>query len=67
MQTTHENLRPAQKEVYRAAHSQDLIEVPKQAQVDRETEAANYQLPSSKPEAQAKNDRQKQPPTPVAE
>jgi hypothetical protein len=67
MQTTPENLRPAQKEVYRAAHTQDLIEVPKQAQLDREAEAANYQLPSSKPEAQAKNDQQKQPPTAVVE
>ena len=68
MQTTPENLRPAQDEVNRAAHSQDLIEVPKQAQLDREAEAARHQPPSStKPEDQAKNDRQKQPPTPAVE
>jgi hypothetical protein len=67
MQTTPENLRPAQDEVNRAAHNQDLIEVPKQAQLDRTLEAATYLLPSSKPEAQTKNDQQKQPPTAVVE
>jgi len=38
MANTSERLKPAQDEVQKAAHNQDLIEVPKQAQVDRAQE-----------------------------
>ncbi len=38
MQTTPKTLRPAQAEVHRTAHDQDLIEVPKRAKLDREAE-----------------------------
>jgi hypothetical protein len=38
MQTTPAKLRPAQREVQRTAHDQDLIEVPKRAQLDRQAE-----------------------------
>jgi hypothetical protein len=38
MQTTPRILRPAQNEVHRAAHEQDLIEVPKRAMLDREVQ-----------------------------
>ena len=43
MQTTPVPLRPAQAEVHRTAHDQDLIEVPKQAKLDREAEALKEQ------------------------
>ena len=39
MQNTLASLRPAQAEIHRTAHDQDLIEVPKRAKLDRETEA----------------------------
>jgi hypothetical protein len=38
MQTIPTILRPAQDEVHRAAHDQDLVEVPKRAALDRENE-----------------------------
>jgi len=38
MQTTPKTMRPAQTEVHRTAHDQDLIEVPKRAKLDREAE-----------------------------
>ncbi|MGD0522432.1 MAG: hypothetical protein ABSA48_14335 [Terracidiphilus sp.] len=38
MQTTPQTLRPAQAEVHRTAHDQDLIEVPKRARLNREAE-----------------------------
>jgi hypothetical protein len=38
MQTTPWRLRPAQNEVHRGAHNQDLVEVPKRAMLDREVE-----------------------------
>jgi hypothetical protein len=41
MQTTPRKLIPAQAEVHRTAHDQDLIEVPRRARLDRETEARN--------------------------
>jgi hypothetical protein len=41
MQTSNAKLLPAQKEVHRTAHDQDLIEVPKRARLDREAEARN--------------------------
>jgi hypothetical protein len=43
MQTTSETLRPAQAEVHRTAHNQDLTEVPKRAKLDREAEAKTSQ------------------------
>jgi hypothetical protein len=43
MQTTPKTLRPAQAEVHRPAHDQDLIEVPKRAKLDREAEGKNIQ------------------------
>jgi hypothetical protein len=39
MQNTPNSLRPAQNEIHRTAHDQDLIEVPKRARLDREAEA----------------------------
>jgi hypothetical protein len=39
MSTKWYQLLPAQAEVHRAAHDQDLIEVPKRARLDREAEA----------------------------
>lgn len=38
MQTISRRLRPAQDEVHRTAHDQDLIEIPKRAKLDREAE-----------------------------
>jgi hypothetical protein len=38
MDSTTNKLLPAQKEVHRTAHDQDLIEVPKRARLDREAE-----------------------------
>jgi hypothetical protein len=38
MQNEKQKLRPAQTEVHRTAHDQDLIEVPKRARLDREAE-----------------------------
>jgi len=38
MQTTPQQLKPAQHEVHRTAHDQDLIEIPKRARLDREAE-----------------------------
>jgi hypothetical protein len=49
MQTTPRNLQPAQNEVHRAAHDQDLVEVPKRAQLDRIAEERRFDLPD--PEA----------------
>jgi hypothetical protein len=45
MQTTQTKLRPAQAEVHRTAHDQDLIEVPKRARLDREAEANAQRIP----------------------
>jgi hypothetical protein len=45
MQTTPRILRPAQKEVHRTAHDQDLVEVPKRAALDRVAEGKSYALP----------------------
>jgi hypothetical protein len=45
MQTTPRTLRLAQAEVHRTAHDQDLIEVPRQARLDREAEAKKSQQP----------------------
>ncbi|MGA3046315.1 MAG: hypothetical protein ABSD67_06805 [Terracidiphilus sp.] len=39
MQNTPDQLRPAQEEIHRTAHDQDLTEVPKRAKLDREAEA----------------------------
>jgi len=49
MITTPKNLRPAQTEVHRTAHDQDLIEVPKRAKLDREAERKEipHVLPAS--------------------
>jgi hypothetical protein len=42
MQWTPSILRPAQNEVHRTAHNQDLIEVPKRALLDREAEGIAF-------------------------
>jgi hypothetical protein len=48
MQTTSRRLKPAQDEVQRTAHDQDLIEIPKRARLDREAEnAKDSQIPQS--------------------
>jgi len=46
MKGTLAQLRPAQVEVHRTAHDQDLVEVPKRARLDREAEEKEIQLPS---------------------
>jgi hypothetical protein len=38
MHATPRILRPAQNEVHRGAHNQDLVEVPKRAMLDREAQ-----------------------------
>ncbi len=43
MQNTFAKLRPAQAEIHRTAHDQDLIEVPKRAKLDRENETQKDQ------------------------
>jgi hypothetical protein len=43
MQNAQGSLRPAQAEVHRTAHDQDLIEVPKRAWLDREAEGKREQ------------------------
>ena len=45
MQTTPRILRPAQNEVHRAAHDQDLVEVPKRAKLDRDIDGQRMDLP----------------------
>lgn len=45
MQNIVRKLQPAQKEVHQAAHDQDLIEVPRRAQLDRENDGAVLDLP----------------------
>ena len=39
MQTTPRKLIPAQAEIHRTAHDQDLFEVPKRARLDRDAQA----------------------------
>jgi|HubBroStandDraft_1064217.scaffolds.fasta_scaffold25167_4 hypothetical protein len=38
MENEKRKLRPAQVEVHRTAHNQDLVEIPKRARLDREAE-----------------------------
>jgi hypothetical protein len=46
MQTIPTQLKPAQDEIHRTAHDQDLIEVPKRARLDREAENQGFlQIP----------------------
>ncbi len=52
MQTTPRILRPAQKEVHRTAHDQDLVEVPKRAVLDRAAEGRQYARPDVEPTQQ---------------
>ena len=42
MQTTPRKLIPAQAELHRTAHDQDLVEVPRRARLDREAEAKTH-------------------------
>ena len=42
MQNIIRKLKPAQDEVKRTAHDQDLVEVPKRARLDREAENKTY-------------------------
>jgi hypothetical protein len=44
MQATARILQPAQNEVHRAAHDQDLVEVPKRSALDRENEGRRLDL-----------------------
>ncbi|MGD0891710.1 MAG: hypothetical protein ABR923_09270 [Terracidiphilus sp.] len=44
MQPFERRLKPAQDEVHRTAHDQDLIEVPKRARLDREAESNGSSL-----------------------
>ncbi|MGB0064023.1 MAG: hypothetical protein WBP85_06210 [Terracidiphilus sp.] len=45
MQSIVRKMKPAQDEVHKAAHEQDLIEVPKRAKLDRELDEAMLNLP----------------------
>jgi hypothetical protein len=45
MQNIVRKLQPAQKEIHQAAHDQDLVEVPRRAQLDRENDGATLDLP----------------------
>jgi hypothetical protein len=47
-------LKPAQEEVHRTAHDQDLVEVPKQATLDRVAEGKRFGLPEAEPVEQNK-------------
>ena len=53
MVSTPRQLKPAQDEVSRTAHDQDLIEVPKRARLDRERE---YRTTPNAPEGGAVTD-----------
>jgi len=50
MQNITNPWRPAQAEVHRTAHDQDLTEVPKRAQLDREAEQLKANEPFAFPE-----------------
>jgi len=54
MQTTPKILKPAQIEVHRTAHDQDLVEVPKRAALDRAAEGERFALPDMEPTQQDK-------------
>jgi hypothetical protein len=45
MENIVRKLQPAQKEVNQAAHDQDLVEVPRRAQLDRDNDGASLDLP----------------------
>jgi hypothetical protein len=45
MQSIETKLKPAQNEVHRTAHDQDMIEVPKRARLDRAAEGRQFNLP----------------------
>jgi hypothetical protein len=45
MQNIVRKLQPAQAEISQAAHDQDLVEVPKRAQLDRDNDGAMIDLP----------------------
>jgi len=45
MQNIVRKLQPAQKEIHQAAHDQDLVEVHRRAQLDRENDGATLDLP----------------------
>jgi hypothetical protein len=45
MQNIVRKLQPAQNEVHHAAHDQDLVEVPRRAQLDRENDGTRLDLP----------------------
>ncbi|HTW79887.1 MAG TPA: hypothetical protein VME23_10130 [Terracidiphilus sp.] len=47
-------LKPAQNEVHKTAHDQDMVEVPKRAQLDREAERTKLNLPEVEPVEQNK-------------
>ena len=50
MQNIPNPWRPAQAEVHRTAHNQDLIEVPKRAWLDRDAERLKANAPFTFPE-----------------
>ncbi|MGA3370367.1 MAG: hypothetical protein ABSC48_01255 [Terracidiphilus sp.] len=50
MATTESTFRDAMNEVHRAAHDQDLVEVPKRAMQDREAEQLKANQPLAWPE-----------------
>jgi hypothetical protein len=54
MQSIVNPLQKAQAEVHRGAHSQDLFEVPKRAELDREQDAQALSIPPAAPEQPTK-------------
>lgn len=54
MQSIVRKLKPAQDEVHKTAHDQDMLEVPRRARLDREAERTESNLPEIEPVAQNK-------------
>ncbi|MGP8251928.1 MAG: hypothetical protein ACLQHF_07825 [Terracidiphilus sp.] len=52
MQSKVTALKPAEKEVHRTAHSQDMVAVPRRARLDREAEGKRLELPVVEPVGQ---------------
>ena len=55
MQNIMKKLQPAQKEIHQAAHDQDLVQVPRRAQLDRENDGATLDLPQLERGYEAEN------------
>jgi hypothetical protein len=54
MQSFVSKLKPAQDEVHKTAHDQDMVEVPRRARLDREADGERFDLPEVEPVEQNK-------------